>query len=187
MSTTNRRTRKASLELDLKGLARKTRPYLGDDREIARRIAEGETESSVLRELIHKGLSFERLKRGAGDPVLRHLLQAVNESLDQRLEKTESSIRQLNENVVGLNTNLENLGSHVDTISQEQITLLRHTNWFVAILCLGLSEGFKLPEFDRNSLAILELEWPKQYLRLVDLVLTSSRLREQSQNSSSTD
>jgi hypothetical protein len=176
MNSTNRRTKKAPLETDIKGSARKTRAYLEDDEEIARRVMDGETESSVLRDLIHKGLSFERLKKGAGDPALRQLFQAVSEIFDVRLQQTESTIGQLNENMIALNANLENLGNHVDVNSQNYTNLLKYTNWMIAILCLGIAEGFKVPEFDRNSFAVLEDEWSRQYLNIVKLVLTSDRL-----------
>jgi hypothetical protein len=73
-----------------------TKLYAEDYEEVQRRCVGGRTESSELRELVHRGLQRERYRKAASDPAVRELLRTFQEMLDRSLGDVE---RRLNEQI----------------------------------------------------------------------------------------
>lgn len=74
-----------------RGEPRYTRLLLEDDKIVAER---GGTPSAVISDLVHKGLAYEALQRGADDPVIRGLLRTFDQLIRHRLDPLAESLRQ---------------------------------------------------------------------------------------------
>jgi hypothetical protein len=76
-----------------RGEGRMTRLLLSDDKIVEQRKGAGSTYSLVIAELVPKGLRYEALEKGAGDPVLRNLLRTVDQLVVHRLEESLLPLR----------------------------------------------------------------------------------------------
>lgn len=74
-----------------RGESRYTRLLLEDDKIAAERDG---TPSAVISDLVHKGLAYEALQRGADDPAIRGLLRTFDHIIEHRLDPLAESLRQ---------------------------------------------------------------------------------------------
>jgi hypothetical protein len=61
---------------------RYTRLLVDDDRQVMERT---DAPSTLIADLVHKGLAYEALARGADDPVIRNLLRTFDQIIQHRL------------------------------------------------------------------------------------------------------
>lgn len=100
-----------------RGESRMTRLLKSDDAVVTQKKEAGSSYSLVIADLVHKGLAYEALEKGAKDPVIRNLLHSLNEIVRHRVEEATRPL--------------------VETVRQNQL--------FVATLFLTLTAKLDLP------------------------------------------
>ena len=96
---------------------RYTRLLLDDDRQVMERT---DAPSTLIADLVHKGLAYEALAKGADDPTIRNLLRTFDQMLQHRLTPLTEALQKSQQ-------------AHLQTQS------------FLACLFLALTAGFEFP------------------------------------------